>query len=198
MANGLANRCLFACVRRSKELPFGGGDVDLESLADLIADRLGKVGARGEQRVLWTDPAKALWREVYHDLSEGKPGMVGAVTSRAEAQTLRLALTYALLDGVVYLERGHLEAALAVWRYCEQSAAFLFGASLGDPVADDISRGLEAAQDGLTRNDIRNLFGRHQSSDAIGRALDLLLERGLVRSEKRSTGGRPEERWYAQ
>jgi hypothetical protein len=122
MANGLANRFLFACVRRSKELPFGGAAVDHGDLAERVADRLSRIDARGEQRVMWTDGAKAIWLEVYHELSEGKPGMVGAVTSRAEAQTLRLALAYALLDGAVYVEPEHLRAALAVWRYCDQSA----------------------------------------------------------------------------
>ena len=30
----------------------------------------------------------------------------------------------------------HLRAALAVWQPCEDSARFIFGAALGDPVAD--------------------------------------------------------------
>ena len=145
MANGLANRFLFACVRRSKELPFGGGAVEIESLADRIADRLGRIDARGEQSGHGTDGAARIWVEVYPELSEGKPGMLGAVTARAEAQTLRLALAYALLDGMVDIEPEHLQAALAVWRYCDQSAAHLFGTALGDPVADEIRRALEVA-----------------------------------------------------
>ena len=34
--------------------------------------------------------------------------------------------------------RAHLEAALEVWRYCAQSAAYIFGRRTGDPVADEI------------------------------------------------------------
>ena len=49
----------------------------------------------------------------------------------------------------------------------------------------------------MTRNDIINHFGRHRSASAIGRALALLLQHGLVRFEKNPTGGRSEERWYA-
>ncbi len=49
-------------------------------------------------RVARDENARALWRAVYHDLSEGGPGLSGAVTSRGEAQTMRLALLYALLD----------------------------------------------------------------------------------------------------
>ena len=197
LANGLANRFLFACVRRSKSLPFGGEPVDLEPLAQRIADCLACVDARGEQRILWTDAARTIWTEVYPALSEGKPGMVGAVTSRAEAQTLRLALVYALLDGLVYLEPEHLRAALAVWMYCDQSAACLFGVTLGDPLADEIRRALEIAPQGMTRNDIMNLFGRHKDSASLGRALELLVEHGMVRCEIRATGGRPVQRFFA-
>jgi hypothetical protein len=50
--------------------------------------------------------------------------MLGAVTARAEAQ---LALIYAVLDGAALIARPHLEAALEVWRYCDESAAYIFG-----------------------------------------------------------------------
>ena len=76
---------------------------------------------------------------------EGKPGLLGAAISRAEAQVLRLALVYALLAGDHEIEAEHLNAALAIWRYCEQSAVRLFGSSLGDPVADEILRVLKAS-----------------------------------------------------
>lgn len=198
LGNGFANRFLFVCTRRSKRLPFGGGEIDLRPLADRIDQCLGKVETAGERRIHWTDAARAVWIKAYDVLSEGRPGMVGAVTSRAEAQTLRLALVYALLDGSAFLEAEHLHAALEVWRYCDQSAAYLFGASLGDPVADEIRHALGDAPDGLTRWDINNLFNRNRGASEIGSALDLLIERGLARLEMRPTAGRPETRWFAQ
>jgi len=88
------------------------------------------------------------------------------VTSRAEAQCVRLALIYALLDGSSNIDLPHIKAALAVWEYAEASAAHIFGASLGDPVADDIYGALRhAGREGMTRTAIRDLFGRHQSAD---------------------------------
>jgi hypothetical protein len=198
LGNGLANRFLFVLARRSKALPFGGGPVDLQQLGERVADRLGRIEARGEQLVMWTDSARRLWAERYEQLSAGQPGMAGAVISRAEAQTLRLALLYALLDGVVYLEPEHLRAAFAAWHYCEQSAAHLFGASLGNPLADEIRRALAVAPDGMTRTNIRDLFGRNKDAAAIGVALEVLAQRGLARCETRATGARPEERWFAQ
>jgi hypothetical protein len=42
-------------------------------------------------------------------------------------------LVYALLDGYDLMTRRHLEAALAVWGYCLESARRVFGDALGDP-----------------------------------------------------------------
>ncbi len=135
---------------------------------------------------------------MYHDLSEGGPGLAGAVTSRAEAQTMRLALLYALLDGADCIRRDHLTAALALWEYVEASARFVFGDSLGDPVADDILRALKNAPKGLSRTDLRELFQRHQSSGRVGQALALLLQHSRACVEMQTdTGGRPAERWFA-
>ena len=45
-----------------------------------------------------TAEAEALWDAVYPLLSKGQPGMLAAICARAEAQTVRLASIYALLD----------------------------------------------------------------------------------------------------
>ena len=134
--------------------------------------------------------------EVYEELSEGKPGLFGAVTGRAEAQVMRLAMIYAAADGTFVVCRNHLEAGLEVWRYCEDSARYVFGDAVGDPVADEIHRALR--QHGtLTRTEIRDLFGRNQSASRIGHALTLLAEAGLARKIMDDSGnGRPVERWF--
>ena len=49
----------------------------------------------------------------------------------------------------------------------------------------------------MTRNEIREHCKRNRGSDEIGRALDALLQHGLVRSERQETGGRPAQRWFA-
>ena len=54
----------------------------------------------------------------------------------------------------------HLRAALACWAYAERSARFIFGDTLGDPVADEILRALRQQPAGMTRNEIRDLFDR--------------------------------------
>jgi hypothetical protein len=110
---------------------------------------------------------------------------------------MRLALIYALLDQSPVIHRVHLDAALAVWKYCDSSAACILGDTLGDKVADDILRILRALPAGLTRNEIRDALNRHQPSNRIGAALDVLQGRGLAYSEREETGGRPAERWFA-
>ena len=117
--------------------------------------------------------------------------------SRAEAQVTRLSSFYALLDQATEICLEHLQAALAVWDYSEGSARYIFGDSLGDPVADTILNALRSNPAGLAKNEIRNLFSRNQSASRIGRALATLLENGLSRFQQEETSGRPAERWFA-
>jgi hypothetical protein len=49
----------------------------------------------------------------------------------------------------------------------------------------------------MTRSDIRDHFHRHAKTNRINAALVTLLAAGLARMEKRPTGGRPIERWFA-
>ena len=144
--------------------------------------------------------AAEVWHHIYGRLSEGRPGLLGAVTARAEAQVLRLACIYAALDLEAVVRREHLEAALAVWDYCEASARFIFGDAMGDPIADAILAALRKAPAGLTRTEISGLFSGHQHAKVIARALGTLIERGLARSHRASAepgGGRSPETWYA-
>jgi hypothetical protein len=196
-ANGFANRFIFPLVRRSKELPFGGDLTD--SQISFLGESLKKVldHLPEQHRVTMTDDARELWASIYSKLSADRPGMLGAVTARAEAQTVRLAMIYALLDGEQRIDLAHLSAGLAVWNYCEASAQRIFGDATGDPVVDEITRALRTAGDlGITRNALRDLFSRHQSSERIGAALADLLARGVAHSETRSTAGRPVETWF--
>jgi hypothetical protein len=145
-----------------------------------------------------TRQARALWVEVYPELSEGRPGLFGAVTSRAEAQVVRLSCIYALMAGSSSIQTPHLRAALALWKYCEDSARYIFGDSLGDPVADELRKALRGSPKGMTRTEIRDHFARNRSASQLDHALRALLEYGAVRQERdESDKGRPSERWYA-
>jgi hypothetical protein len=197
-ANGFANRFVWLLVKRSKELPFGGEwhTVDIAPLVRRLTSAL-EFGS-ASVLVTWGDGARDIWRDVYGPLSEGKPGLFGAVVGRAEAQVMRLAALYAVMDESHEIEREHLLAALALWDYSEKSARYIFGDATGDPIADQIIVALRAAgKDGMTRTEISNLFRRNMSSERIAQALGLLLVAGRVRRKRHKTGGRQAERWYA-
>jgi Protein of unknown function (DUF3987) len=197
MANGFANRFLWICSRRSKRLPEGGQiqSVDFAPLIQRLSRAVAVARNAGELRR--DENAREIWHKVYPALSEGKPGLLGSVTSRAEAQVLRLSLLYALLDGVNQIHAEHLLAALAVWEYSEASARYIFGDALGNPMADRILNELRIAPEGLTRTEIRDLFGRHCNSEEIQSALRVLSENGLALQETTLTAGRSVETWSA-
>jgi hypothetical protein len=197
-ANGFANRFLWLLVKRSKELPFGGGwwKVDKEPLLKRLGEAL-EFG-KSPVEVGWGRTARAVWPEVYGPLSEGKPGLFGAVTGRAEAQVVRLAALYAVLDLSSGIESEHLAAALALWDYAEASARHVFGDATGDPEADRILEALRTAGGGgMTRTEISGLFGRNRGAERIARALSTLLSAGRARREVEETGGRTAERWFS-
>src|SRR5215472_17121185 len=84
MANGYANRFLFACVRRGQLLPHGGDATDtaVRYLGPKITAALAM--ARQLERITMTPPAAERWKEIYATLSVEQPGLLGAITARAE------------------------------------------------------------------------------------------------------------------
>jgi hypothetical protein len=116
---------------------------------------------------------------------------LGAVVGRAEAQVLRLAALYAVLDLSEDIEREHLMDALALWDYAEASARYVFGDATGNSVADQI---LDPGDGGMTRTDISNLFGRPKNAGRTNRALYLLLAAGrCAASPKTPAAGPPKD-----
>lgn len=197
-ANGFANRFLFDCVKRSKVLPFGGGSIDESDLQKLVG-RLTRATDRAQQHgraVTMTPAARAVWIRIYPALSEGLDGLLGAVTGRAEAQCVRLALLYALLAEKTEIDEEHLLAAVAIWEYCEQSARFIFGSVIGNQIADEILRALRSAGS-LTRTEISKLFRGHQPTEKINVALNMLSQRSFAHAETQRTEGRSVEVWRA-
>lgn len=192
--NGFANRFLWFAVKRSKLLPDGGRDLNLTGHAQRLA--LAAEQARSVERMHRDEGAAALWRQIYGELADDNAGgLLGAVTSRAEAQVLRLSMVYALLDGDGMIREQHLQAALAVWRYCRSSARLIFGDAGSDPVEDQVLAAIRQAP-GLGRRELHRALGNHVKAAVLVRTLARLRDAGRVRVEKTETGGRPAERWF--
>jgi len=154
--------------------------------------------ARMTQEMERDEQARQKWIEIYPKLSDGHTGLFGSVTSRAEAQVMRLACLYALLEKSEVIRLEHLEAALALWKYCEDSARYIFGNQTGNKIADTIYAALSGAEDGLTKTQLRDLFQRNASASQINAALKLLVELGKIEFIKEETDGRPREIYLAR
>jgi hypothetical protein len=194
--NGFSNRFLWVAVRRSKLLPDGGQDLDLSTYAERLA--LAVERARSVERLRRDEQAAALWRQTYAELADDdSAGLLAAVTSRAEAQVLRLSMIYALLDGSGMILEQHLRAALAVWRYCRHSARLIFGDAGGDPLLDMVLN-LVCRTPGISRRDIHRATGNHVKAEVLVLTLARLRDAGKIRAETTPApgAGRPTERWY--
>lgn len=88
--NGFGNRFCWFLVSRSKSISRPKG-VPLEILNPLI-ERLDQsiTFARSVGEIDRNDEANREWDLIYPELSDGKPGLSGALLARAEAQVLRL------------------------------------------------------------------------------------------------------------
>jgi hypothetical protein len=197
-ANGFANRFCWLAVRRSKLLPEGGA-IGSVNFNDVVTSLKQAIDFANDFLEVRRDPeATELWRAAYPALSEARPGMAGAVTSRGEAQVMRLSAIYALLDSSQLIRAEHHEAAMALWDYCQQSAKWIFGTTTGDRNADKIFRALRHALIGLTKTEISaEVFNRHASSADIDEALRLLHGLKMAYYEVETTDGAPVQHWFA-
>ena len=100
LANGYLNRFLLIACRRLRLLPEGG---DPDPLArhrpgPTCSQRPSHTPAPPANSASTQTPASS-GIDAYHQLARPQPGIAGAITARAEAHTIRLALLYALTDG---------------------------------------------------------------------------------------------------
>jgi hypothetical protein len=160
LVNGYANRFLFALVRRSKDLPDGGNLTEREENTLVMRLRRAKQFAESGAEIKRDEEARELWRAIYPRLMEDKAGVFGKVVARARAQVLRLSCLYALLDLSAVVQRVHLEAALALWQYCEDSARYIFadGRVLSNGAQKLYDAICKAGEEGLTRTAQLNIF----------------------------------------
>ena len=198
--NGFANRCLWTAVQRSQCLP-EGGNLDAHELSAVAAEirrALDWVGDTHTLRLVRDDDARALWHDCYPALSQARPGLYGAATSRAEAQVLRLSAIYAVLDCSPVIGLPHLQAALAVWDYCSASSSLFFGTATGDHTTDRILEAINTSTAGcLSRKQITALFHGRLNSSRIEAALEQLISLGAIYPSTQPTGGRPSTLWSA-
>ena len=195
--NGFANRLLWMAARRSKlvPLPKPMPDEDVDRIAEELACLTvhgHTLGNRGGEVIL-SNHAADYWAHIYPELTQDHPGIFGVITARAEAQVIRLALTYALLDGKEMIDEHHIEAALACWRYSADSVRLIFGDADPDPDANKI---LNALKNGpMKQSEIGKLFSGHKIKAQLIGLLERLEAAGRVQSKTQETRGRSVTIW---
>jgi hypothetical protein len=197
LANGYLNRILLIACRRQRLLPEGGHHDPLHDtgLTGLLAATLKHAQTAGQIRL---DPdARKLWHHAYHQLSEPRDGIIGQITARAEAHTIRLALIYALADAAKQIGPQHLTAALALHDYATRSAGWALQGATGQPLAEQIHAALTANPAGLTRSQISDTLKHNQPAGQLDDALRALHTTGRATKTQIATGGRPAQLWTA-
>jgi hypothetical protein len=198
LANGLANRFLLVCCRRTRLLPEGGASDPLHGtgLTQVLGGAIQHARTAGRLRL--DKQARELWHHAYTQLAHTtQGGIAGAICARSEAHTIRLALLYALADGERQINTEHLQAALALWDYAARSASWALQGATGDPLAEQIHAALASHPGGLTRSQISDTLQRNQPATAIQQALDALQLAGRATRTQIPTAGRPAELWTA-
>lgn len=201
ISNGFFNRFLFGCVRRSCLQPFppvlNEQTPGLQNIVDRLGNAILKAMKMGE--VLLHQDSRPVWERLYKKYgNDVADGAFGSVTSRAEAQVLRIALIYALLDLSDSILPDHLEAAEALWDYSESSARYLFSEVVEeeDSVQQRILSFLKTGP--KTQTEISDLFNRNLPAKEFRTALMHLQSVGRIDQKKVSQAkgaGRPTIIW---
>jgi hypothetical protein len=150
----------------------------------------------GERELKFGNSAHEAWPHYYRELNVEHPGLLGEVIARGPAQVTRLAAIYCLLDGSSIIDAEHLEAAMAVWRYCFDGARMIFGersiSRNDDRVLDFLDSGPRSQTEIL-----REVFRGNRSSADLKVIMDRLMLQGRVRCEKAVAAGkgRPAIMW---
>jgi hypothetical protein len=187
--NGFGNRFLWICARRSKLVPLPS-PMPAEKLTSLQQELWRLVShAQHCGLVTMSEEARTQWASIYSDLSREHSGLAGSIINRAEAQSLRLALIYALLDGQNIIREQHLSAALALWRYAQESALYIFGDRSADPLEEKI---LEALQQGpLTATELSAVFYRNIPKERLRPVLQQMEAQQRITIVRVKGVGRP-------
>ena len=196
--NGFANRILWMLVRRSKlvAIPEPMPDAEVDKLAQELARLMTHARSPGPNGgcMRMTNHAADYWATIYPELTQDHPGVFGVITSRAEAQALRLALTFAQLDGEEMIGEQHIEAALACIRYSADSVGLIFGDADPDPDANKVLTALKK-NGPMSQTEMGNLFGRHKNKAQLASLLERLEADGRIKKATRPTAGRSAAMW---
>lgn len=197
--NGWLNRFLWCAVRKTKKV---SRPRKLDPLLSPFLDRLKAALAFAKQagELTMDGSAESLWDIAYDDLSVSADSVPH--TNRAEPYVIRLAMLYALADSSKVIKAEHLQAALALWSYCQASAKLIFLGPKVEAVPDPLwLQVLNAigSTPGITRTGLHEAFNNRLKAEALADVLTYLERNELAYRKivQPHGGGRPAEHWYS-
>jgi hypothetical protein len=176
LASGFVNRYLTILVHRVRKIsrPVRMTDpaalcerdaivTQLQEVIRWIEGRKEEVDLNGTKgiKMTWGEEAGHAWDKFYNDLGDDDAEYL----TRAEVFVMRISMIYALLDMSDVIRIEHLNAALAVWRYAEQSSHLIYGNPQPSNVVKLMNRALAAGY--VKRGAVHCLFQRHMPADGL-------------------------------
>jgi len=200
--SGLINRMLISHSYSSRKLPRGGSEKAarqaLDPLVKPIIDAIDFAQKWDDSVPYFRDPeAEAMWEPLYTGpLTSVRAGLYGAATVRRPVLIMRMAMIYAILDQEKYIGPAHLKAALAIWEYCDRTAAHIWGKPQTEGNLGKLLAFMETANVGLTRKEInRRAFGSHLPTPELERLLNQAQASGQLVYRLMKTKGRDRHEW---
>ncbi len=197
--NGFANRFqwIYSESTRMTGRPLPMPDEELIPMRLELFDIL--KWAKDVEDMQLTETSWQVWADhicpYFDKFFENPRALIRAISARAPSQVLRTAMILALLDRTNLIDVPHLQAALAWWDYCRQSAEFVFS-----PLDKTSSRIMEQGgyqpRDNRTP-DIRRMLAAGTKQSEIATSLNvskarvsqvkkMMEEEGLVLAEEES------------
>ena len=172
--NGFSNRFLWTLVRSSKDLPSGGDISVLDRFVEPLQQAIAR--ARTISAMVRTPEAEKRWNDAYSWL---KNASIRA-TERGRPQVLRLAMLFACLDSSPNITHHHLEAALVVWRYCDDSARLIFASADEAGKLEKRIRELVRSKPGIMRSELARSVSHKIPASRLEAAISWLVGRGDI------------------
>jgi hypothetical protein len=194
--NGFGNRFAWFVVKSDKVLPFCEPIPD--SVFQRFAPQVRRIANYRAGRIPLATASREKWEEIYTQcLRPEKPGFAGAMLARGSSMVLRVALIYFLLDPPLRRSQGiapvHLDAAMAVWSYCEESVQMLFegqaGTELGDRVLELLANGP------MTKEELNSHLSASQKREIAGVLNGLEGAKQIHKAARKGDTGRPATVW---
>jgi len=182
LTNGFANRFVFVCSERSKDLPLGGNQ-DYGVIAKLGYEARTAIDAVAGKPFEFTPEAEDFWNQFYKT-PPSEESIMDGILARRKPQCLRLIMCYAMLSGKPIIQLSHVKSGIACLDYHIESSWHVFERLSANKLEGKIIDYVRSAYPSpRTLTEISHHVKNSSDSDAMHLALDDLEESGRLHSD---------------